>query len=997
MTTDGLSGRSPEDRVASENTTILRLAAAPPRDPGDRLSDPSTVAFRLGRTNESNQPDGLDSWVQSLSRGSCPIGGGWGLGQVDGVSGSVRQMTKAANSIPEAGEDFLGFRLIEELGRGAFGRVFLARQGDLAGRQVVLKIAAEVEGETRALAQLQHTYIVPIYSVHPASPLQAFCMPYFGGTTLGHVLADVINRDGLPESGRHLLTSLAERSRSRKIGLEHLSVDPSQVRPPLPAGPSLREESANVGESVTSGTTPTTLRMYAGMSYVHSILWILGCLSEGLAHAHERGVLHRDLKPANILLTDDGRPMLLDFNLSENINTASALASTSIGGTIPYMAPEHLDAIRGGTRPVDVRSDVYSLGVILHEMLTGRSPYPKVAGATLDDLVRERSTLPEDPRRWNPSISPAVASIVLHCLEPEPGRRYQSALQLHEDLTLQLGNNRLRHAPDPSIRERVGKWSRRHPRLTSSGTVGAVGAAISLALAIGIGVHLWEARRTLEASTIRGLFGRDLDEARLTLNTSGVDAERRESGVAACRRALDRYSAREGRPLAGLRTVRYLSVPDRDRLPAEVGEALWLLARATWLGAGGEPDNPGVETDVLEALRLNRLSEACFPQGQVPPVLWSQRAEFVAWLGRRDEAEGWSRLAERSPPRSAFDLYLAAGEEAARGRYSLALPSLDRATRLDPKLYWGWFLKGACHDREGQDVDALACYQACIALEPGETWPYFNRGLVRLRRKEFRQALADFESFITRQPGRFEPYLDRSLAWHGLGRADESLRDIDEAIRLGSPKARAYFMRARVNRDKGDDEGARRDLESGMSFTPTDEPSWIARGLARAATAPQAALDDFQEALKLNPRSLAALQNTASLLSDQPDRVGEAVAVLDRALATFPDYVPARSGRGVLLARLGRREEALRDAEESLRRDTSPPILYQVAGIYARTSPRHPDDALHAIRLLASALRSGFGWDQLEDDRDLDPIRDSREFLELVRAARSLKTTPSAL
>jgi hypothetical protein len=114
------------------------------------------------------------------------------------------------------------------------------------------------------------------------------------------------------------------------------------------------------------------------------------------------------------------------------------------------------------------------------------------------------------------------------------------------------------------------------------------------------------------------------------------------------------------------------------------------------------------------------------------------------------------------------------------------------------------------------------------------------------------------------------------------------------------------------------------------------------------------------------------------------------VRVLDQAVEHYPDYVPSRAGRGVLLARLGQRAEAHADAEESLRRDTKPLTVYQVAGIYAQTSRQEPDDRQEAFRLLSLALRRGFGFDELERDRDLDPIRAHPAFAKLVEVARTL-------
>src|SRR5437588_803662 len=119
------------------------------------------------------------------------------------------RLAHAVTRLPEVGDVFAGFRLIGELGRGAFGRVFLAEQTDLAGRPVALKVTPDADGgESQTLAQLQHTNVMPIYSVHHAGPLQAVCMPYFGATTLADVLDTVRLSGSLPASGQGLLSTL---------------------------------------------------------------------------------------------------------------------------------------------------------------------------------------------------------------------------------------------------------------------------------------------------------------------------------------------------------------------------------------------------------------------------------------------------------------------------------------------------------------------------------------------------------------------------------------------------------------------------------------------------------------------------------------------------------------------------------------------------------------------------------------------------------------------
>src|SRR5260370_508406 len=109
------------------------------------------------------------------------------LGRTD--PSAAERLADALASFPPVGGRFLGFRLCGELGQGALGRVYLARQGDLANRLVALKVSADVSGETQVLAQLQHTNVIPVYSVHRSGLLQAVCMPYLGATTLAHTLA----------------------------------------------------------------------------------------------------------------------------------------------------------------------------------------------------------------------------------------------------------------------------------------------------------------------------------------------------------------------------------------------------------------------------------------------------------------------------------------------------------------------------------------------------------------------------------------------------------------------------------------------------------------------------------------------------------------------------------------------------------------------------------------------------------------------------------------
>jgi TolB-like protein/tRNA A-37 threonylcarbamoyl transferase component Bud32/Tfp pilus assembly protein PilF len=197
-------------------------------------------------------------------------------------------------------------------------------------------------------------------------------------------------------------------------------------------------------------------------------------------YAHEHGILHRDIKPGNILLDAKGEPHLTDFGLARLIESESSVTQTlDVLGTPSYMAPEQ--AV-GNNAAISSVTDVYGLGAVLYQLLTGQPPF--AGGATYETIKLLLDTEPKQPRLLNPKIDGDLSTICLKCLEKDPKRRYSSALALAEDLERWLKHEPIR-ARRSGVFTRSRKWVRRNP-------ITALFIALSVALAAGSGWIVWK-------------------------------------------------------------------------------------------------------------------------------------------------------------------------------------------------------------------------------------------------------------------------------------------------------------------------------------------------------------------------------------------------------------------------------------------------------------------------------------------------------------------------
>jgi serine/threonine protein kinase len=316
---------------------------------------------------------------------------------------------------PLPGDRFMGYDVVEPLGRGALARVYLAREPALGKRPVVIKVSRFGAREAETLGKLSHPNIVPVHSVRhdEVTGWTVICMPLLGMATAVDLLD--ASRAGGPAGGGPrdgmLIARVAQQTR------------PLSFAPPAPPEAETRQWRGPYSDAIAR----------FGLQ-----------LAEGLTEAHRAGVLHRDIKPSNVLLAWSGRPMLLDFNLSSD----EAAPSERIGGTLAYMAPEVIASLiedRGAAaRRCDPRSDVYSLGAVLYELLTGRLPAQPENASRLpldayEPWLASKHQPPLALRSLRPQIDARLNAIVLKCLALDPAKRYATAEALAAELRTYLG------------------------------------------------------------------------------------------------------------------------------------------------------------------------------------------------------------------------------------------------------------------------------------------------------------------------------------------------------------------------------------------------------------------------------------------------------------------------------------------------------------------------------------------------------------------------------
>jgi eukaryotic-like serine/threonine-protein kinase len=580
----------------------------------------------------------LEEYLEALSAGR-PISRGDFLLQHSEIADALRQCLSGLEFIHAAGIQLNGsqapssthspdlispsarlgdYRILREVGRGGMGVVYEAEQVSL-GRHVALKVlpfAAAIDPkqrqrfqiEAQAAAQLHHPHIVPIFSVGCDHEIHYYAMQFVEGRSLGAMLNELRHRTDDPRADSG--SSSHPRSSFLLSTME---------------GPEHRDR-ASFRDIARLGVEA----------------------AEALDHAHGLGILHRDIKPANLLIDQDGALWITDFGLARFPSDLSLTHTGDMVGTLRYMSPEQALARRG---VVDQRTDVYSLGATLYEILVLR---PAFNGRDHQELLRQIALdEPTKPRRINPAVPRDLETIVLKAMAKDPSGRYATAQELAADLKRFLDNRPIL-ARRPGPVERGLRWAMRHRELVATSA-----AVLVVALIVSTAAIWTQARKTeiannslqdanrkhnvyiIETWPLLDGFAMEQMRHATTLISSQGDPAIREELMGTYRQALKVYSHATQLPPADLES-RAIIAKAYNRM----GLSNAMLSRAKGTKDGPEPSLLSLaEANYRQSLELFEKLYAEFPTDPKVRRFYAEALGTWGWgwlllaMNRTDEAK----------------------------------------------------------------------------------------------------------------------------------------------------------------------------------------------------------------------------------------------------------------------------------------------------------------------------------------------------------------------
>jgi len=733
-------------------------------------------------------------------------------------------------------------------------------------------------------------------------------------------------------------------------------------------------------------------------------------LASGLEAAHKEGVIHRDLKPSNLKITPDGRLKILDFGLAYMLKTeteadatASVTQTYSDAGTLPYMSPEQVK----GEKP-DARADLWSAGVVLYEMSTGKRPFGDLSGARLIAAILEQSPL--SPRDVNPRISQGLERVILRALDKNPNERYQSAGDLRIDLnSLASGTIPL----DPTS-ARSWSWRLWLPIIS----------AIAL---LTVGMWWWTHRTESPAPPERMMAVLPFESVANDPSTNALGLGLTETVTARLVTAVDGGHLQ----LVSTRDLIAQGVKTSEQARREFGTDLVLegslqqdgnLIRITWslvnprthtqVAANtltGSIDNifglqDNIFDEVLEKLPLaiepnrrqtspgrpdakpaaydfylrgrgyledyknidgihNAIAEfesAIRLDDNYAPAHAALGLAYNAGFQRKNQGKDWIEKARKECERSlAITPQLAEGHTclgnvfASTGRYADAVGEFQRSLDLDHNSDETLRSLADAYERQGNTSAAEGAYRKAISLRPNYWGVYIAFGTFYYNQARYNDAVEMFKKVIQLAPLNYSGYSNLGAMYLLLGRYQEAVEALKESVAL---------------RPAAD------------SFGNLGAVYFYMRRYSESA-------DSVQQALKIDPNDFLNWGNLGDALFQIPDRRSEARRAYQKAIELAQsrlDVNPREASSLAFTADYYAMLDQERQARERLARaleiaPTDADVLFRAAIVH-----NHFGDKEKTLSLLAKSVANGYSRTVIRDTPDFDRLTDDRRFRALI-------------
>jgi serine/threonine protein kinase/predicted Zn-dependent protease len=813
------------------------------------------------------------------------------LGYLDGALADTAE--PPAPSLSQLGD----YRIVREIGRGGMGVVYEAEQISMR-RKVALKILAlpatstrraveRFHREAQAAGRLHHTNVVPVYGFGQHGGYWYYAMELIEGRPLADVIASA--RRAKPAESRLARSVLGERTHSELVP---------------DTGTGTRAYFVRIAE------------MFAGVA-------------EALHHAHQEGVIHRDVKPSNLLLDSDGCLKLVDFGLAAIADQVPVTVTGELLGTVAYMSPEQA-TVKGDA--IDHRTDIYSLGATLYEVLTLRPPFEGNTVPRLFSRIANRE--PDRPRRHDPRVPRDLGTICLRAMEKDPARRYPDAEQMARDLHLFAIGATIRARRTGPV-TRAWRRMRRHPLISALAFAALAGAITSIGLA----------RRAAKEAELSF----DFEYAALCAEAEeAAFRARHEQAYDLFREAIhfapDRPEAYLGRALVPTERFDPRLVPHNSRTRGSIDEGLQDVERAR--ARGLSPRTYHLARGYLFATAFSRLAlvdserqrAARYPAAGARDLYFEaviearagdrrralelcneaiasrETASAVGYLARLRRSELRAKQGDDAGALADLQTIRELGDERPQLGVSIAIlwrrlekPDLaeKELSGVIAKLRRGAAPPELWHAvaiRLRQELDwRQRVVESGLELCPESVDLLLDRADLLRRHGEFERSVSDCEKALRLAPGHvFANYL--------LGQALSCLREYDRALdcyRLAEPKAADEALLQRGNLRVGV-------LRGGWAM---NRRGWVLLKLARY----DEAADAFGNAFDANP-GRANFRSHQGLALALAGRHPEARVVLDEAVRRYPgtlSYYKALVFRACFAAARERPEDALADFAEA--------------------------------------------------------------------------------